>query len=86
MTSFLPPPGFHGYERGSCDGVSYYERECTAEEAALLDADIAAATAEELRQDERRRDRWFNRLRAQISAAGLAEPKRGAREQEAESG
>lgn len=86
MTNFPPPPGFRGYESGTCDGVHHYERECTAEEAALLDGEIAAAMAEELRGDERRRDQWFDRLRAEITAAALAEPKPGAGEQEPESG
>jgi len=75
MTSFPPPAGFRGYERGTCDGVSYYKRQCTDEEAALLDADIAAAMTEERRCDERRRDLWFDRLRAQIQASSLPEPK-----------
>jgi hypothetical protein len=75
MTSFPPPPGFRGYERGTCDGVSYYKRQCTDEEAALLDADIAAAMTEERRCDERRRDLWFDRLRAQIQASSLPESK-----------
>ena len=73
ITTFPPPPGFRGYERGTCDGVRYYERECTAEEAALLDGEIAAALAEDLRDDVRRRDQWFDRLRAEIRAAALPE-------------
>ena len=47
MTTFPPPPGFDGYESRAWDGFNAYERECTREEAELLDAHEAAAEAEE---------------------------------------
>jgi hypothetical protein len=75
MTVFAPPPGFTGRETGEFDGLSCYERECTAEEAELLDANLAAAEAEEaaaqaeeLREEERLRDAWFEKLRNRLAA------------------
>ena len=72
MTSFPPPPGFDGYESGPWDGLDYYERACTPEEAELIDADQAAAEAEELAEltadAEAERDRYFASLREQMSA------------------
>ena len=56
MTDFPPPEGFSGYEsRGyGEDSAKSYERECTAYEAALLEADCAAfaAFAAQQRADE----------------------------------
>lgn len=67
MTSFPPPPGFDGQENAPWDGFTYYERICTPEEAALLDANEAAAEAEEhaelTARAEARRDSWFAALR-----------------------
>ncbi|MEO6361154.1 MAG: hypothetical protein ABIO43_11375 [Sphingomicrobium sp.] len=67
MTSFPPPAGFDGHENVLWDGFNYYERSCTPEEAVLLDANEAAAEAEEHAEltaaAEARRDSWFAALR-----------------------
>jgi hypothetical protein len=67
MTDFPPPPGFAGYQ--SCewnDPDQSYKRECSSEEAELLDADDAAAEAEERAGEERLRNEWFERLRTEL--------------------
>ncbi|NUT00799.1 MAG: hypothetical protein HOP96_07475, partial [Sphingomonas sp.] len=65
MTSFPPPAGFDGWEK--CEfGQWGYERECTPEEAAVLDADADAAEAEHLAERESERDAWFADLRAEL--------------------
>jgi len=64
VTDFPPPPGFDGEE--SCDygdPDEPYERECTSEEVAVLEADRAAATAAERAEDEKLRDAWFQFLK-----------------------
>ena len=64
LTDFPPPPGFTGYQ--SCewgDPESLYKRECTAEEAAILEADAAAARAGERAEDEALRDSFFALLK-----------------------
>lgn len=69
MTSFPPPPGFDGYE--TCDWgdpEAVYERECTADEVALLEADAAAALAHERSEEEALRDQWFALLREELDA------------------
>ena len=73
MTVFPPPAGFDGHENCPWDGFTHYERACTAEEAALLDADEAAAEADE-RADltaaaEAHRDLWFASLREALQPA-----------------
>ena len=61
MTSFPPPPGFDGYRVG--DWRDYkYERACTDQEAAILEADEADAIAVELTDEETLRDAWFKML------------------------
>jgi hypothetical protein len=78
MTDFPPPPGFTGYQ--SCewnDPDRSYKRKCSSEEAELLDADDAAAEAEERADEERLRNEWFERLRTDLlrterSATGAA--------------
>jgi hypothetical protein len=77
MTSHAPPPGFAGWESGIWDGEQWYERACTAEESALLDAHAAAMIAQERREltqiAERERDSFFDRLSREIAAvAALA--------------
>lgn len=62
MTDFPPPEGFTGYEQGDY-GEGDYERECTAEEVAILEADAAAVTAAGRAEDEALRDAWFEMLR-----------------------
>jgi hypothetical protein len=44
LTDFPPPPGFDGYESGDY-GSDDYERECTSEEAELLDSTDAESLA-----------------------------------------
>ena len=63
MTDFPPPPGFDGWEKGKW-GSFRYERECTDEEAAVLDASAAAAEADEREDEEKLRDFWFSTLQA----------------------
>jgi len=67
MTDFPPLPGFTGYQ--SCewnDPDRSYKRECSSEEAELLDADDAAAEAAERADEERLRNEWFERLRTEL--------------------
>jgi hypothetical protein len=68
MTTFPPPFGFEGDENIEWDGDNYYERACTAEEAELLEANQAAAEAEELAEltafAQAQRDDYFGQLRA----------------------
>jgi hypothetical protein len=78
LTVFPPPPGFDGYERGQWNGLDYYERACTAEEASLLEADQAADEAERRAEEERERaedyqarDAWFAALRTELPSPGL---------------
>ena len=61
MTSFPPPPGFDGSSIGHWRDYKY-ERECTDEEAAILEADEADAIADELTDEEALRDAWFKML------------------------
>ena len=58
MTNFPPPAGFDGYEKGRWRDLKY-ERACSADEAALLDANERAAAQEEEAGDATLRDRWF---------------------------
>lgn len=70
FTDFPPPPGFTGYETCDYDDPDEtYERECTAEEVAMLEADAAAARASARAEEEAMRDEWFKLLRAECSAA-----------------
>jgi hypothetical protein len=66
MTDFPPPDGFAGYQSrpyDEDDPDEPYVRACTAEEIAILEADIAAARAAERAEDEDLRDEWFALLR-----------------------
>jgi hypothetical protein len=65
MTDFPPPPGFDGYESGEW-GSTRYERECTASEVAILEADRAADRAAERSEDEVLRDGWFELLKSEL--------------------
>jgi hypothetical protein len=72
LTNFPPPPGFASYENRPWTGQDfYYERTCTAEEAELLDADLAAAIAADKAEwtayCEAGRDRFFASLRAGLA-------------------
>jgi hypothetical protein len=70
MTSFPPPAGFDGYEKVKW-GRWGYERECTDEEVALLEAGDAAAEAQERARAEALRDAWFAELREELDQAEL---------------
>ena len=67
LTDFPPPPGYSGYEGGDY-GESDYERECTDEEKAALEADAAADRAAEQAEDEALRDAWFEFIQSRASA------------------
>ena len=72
MTDFPPPAGFTGFE--SCDygdPNECYERACTPEEEAILEADDAADLAAVRAENEQLRDAWFALLRAELSEAEL---------------
>ena len=72
MTDFPPPPGFTGWQNRLYDedrDLEAYERECTPEEVAALQADEAAAAAAERAEEEELRDQWFQLLRAAASDA-----------------
>ena len=72
ITTFPPPPGFDGYQNIEWNGFDYYERACTAEEAALLKAYFAAAEAAEKAEitaiAEAQRDSFFAGLRSELAA------------------
>ena len=68
MTSFPPPAGFDGHEEYKW-GSWGYERECTPEEVALLEAEAAAAKGERLAKQEAERDAWFGLLRNDLTEA-----------------
>jgi hypothetical protein len=72
MTNFPPPEGFDGYESRPYDDIGDeepYERACTDEEAAILEADYAADRAAERAEDAELRDLWFDLLRADAAEA-----------------
>ena len=63
VTDFPPPPGFDGWQQGKWSDYNY-QRACTEEETAILDADQAQAEAEELADEQALRDAWFRMLSA----------------------
>jgi hypothetical protein len=70
FTDFPPPAGFTGYQ--SCDWDDpdeTYERECSSQEARILDADAKRARDCERAEEEALRDEWLALLRAECSAA-----------------
>jgi hypothetical protein len=72
MTDFPPPADFTGYESrsyGDLEDDEPYQRACTPEEVAILEADEAAGRAAERAEEERLRDEWFALLRAECSEA-----------------
>ena len=73
MTTHAPPPGFAGEQTCEWDGDRWYERSCTPEEAALLDAHEAATIEAERRQLEAHanaeRERFFQTLRDELASA-----------------
>ncbi len=76
MTTHAPPPGFDGEENRKWDGDHWYERACTPEEAALLDAHEAAMIEAErcglAEIAEQQRVSFFDRLRHDMAAATVA--------------
>ena len=71
LTDFPPPPGFDGYEKCEWgDPTETYERACTAEEAAILDADAAGDIEVERAEEADLRDRWFAYLAGRLEDAG----------------
>lgn len=73
MTSFPPPRDFSGWQKCEWgDPDEAYERECTPEEVAILEADIASARAAERAEEESLRDSWFALLKEEqgVDAAG----------------
>lgn len=80
MTDFPPSPGFDGYQsrRYDDDGDGErYDRACTAEEVAILEAGLAAAGAAERAQEESLRDAWFALLRSEAEPAVAEAPVSG---------
>jgi hypothetical protein len=73
MTNFPPPAGFDGHEKYKW-GRWGYERECTPEEAAILEASAAAAEAEHRAEQEAERDAWFAELREDLESGGCSSP------------
>jgi hypothetical protein len=75
FTDFPPPAGFTGYE--SCDWGDpdeEYERECTPEERAVLDADAKRARAAARAEEEALRDSWLALLQEESSCHPGLEP------------
>jgi hypothetical protein len=78
MTSFPPPDGWDGYETRDYDDESEYkayERACTEEEAALLEAGRAADLAAERAEEAELRDGYFQMLRSECGETD-AKPRR----------
>ena len=74
QTDFPPPPDFTGYESRPYDedDEERYERACTEEEIAILEADRARGRAVERVEDEELRDAWF----AMLKEEAVADPNR----------
>lgn len=82
MTDFPPPAGFTGHQSCDCgDPDSDYKRECTPEEVAILEADVAASRAGALAEEEALRDQWFALLKEEqgVDAPGAEEQPAGGR-------
>nr|NUR38126.1 hypothetical protein [Sphingomonas sp.] len=72
MTHFPPAPDFIGYESRPYDELDDngpYERACTAEEIAILEAGRAAEAAAERAEEEALRDAWFQLLKDEAEPA-----------------
>ena len=89
MTDFPPPAGFTGYQSSDWgDPGRDYKRECTPDEVAILEADIAASRAGELAEEEALRDQWFALLKEEQGADAPgpeAQPAGGGRPRQRES-
>lgn len=66
FTDFPPPENFDGDEDGLW-GTDKYQRTCTAEEVAVLEADRAAEQAAERAEDEALRDEYFSLLKEEAA-------------------
>jgi hypothetical protein len=69
MTDLPPPSNFTGYE--GCDygdPDEKYERECTPEEAEILEGDATRAKAAERAEEEELRDSWLALLKADLAS------------------
>jgi hypothetical protein len=69
-TDFPPPADFDGWQSRDYDDTEdedAYVRNCTPEEAAILDADRAIDLNAQRAEDEQLRDAWFALLRAECS-------------------
>jgi len=76
MTDFPPPVGFSGYESRPYDEEDEderYNRECTAEEKAILEAEAAASRVAQRIEDEALRDAWFATLKEEAASSRDAE-------------
>jgi hypothetical protein len=65
LTDFPPPLGFDGYQSGNW-GSPKYERACTPEEVAILEASHAAGISAERADDEALRDAWLEVLKKDL--------------------
>lgn len=65
MANFPPPPGLTGYQKGQWWSHGYY-RHCTADEAAVLEADRTAALAARRAADENGRAAYFAQIAAEV--------------------
>jgi hypothetical protein len=71
LTDFPPPSGFDGYQSGNW-GSPKYERACTPDEIAILEAKHAAGISAERAEDEALRDAWLEVLRKDLPS--VSEP------------
>jgi hypothetical protein len=73
LTDFPPPPGFDGYRIAEW-GEHGYRRQCTDEEAELLEGMRAKDGAAERTEEEQLRDQWFGLLRDELMNANASDP------------
>ncbi|CAN5175467.1 hypothetical protein BH24PSE1_BH24PSE1_03950 [soil metagenome] len=74
LTNFPPPLGFTGHESGTYAGDEEYERACTPEEVAILEAEEAADFAAARAEDEALRDAWFEMLHEELEPRATQTP------------
>ena len=78
LTTFAPPPHFEGYENCPFNALTWYERSCTAEEIALIEAHEAVQAAAIKAEEEEdiafahtHREEWLTAFKARL---GLQSP------------
>ena len=71
-TDFPPPSDFDGLEEGRWSDFGY-KRQCSDEEADLLDAAADADRTDGLAEAEAERDAWFADLKAELHGTGAVE-------------